>query len=132
MYESGIYKQDSLEKLETALTHVKDMKETGFLTMEEMEEGCASLQSAKNHLALKTDKSKIVVIVLGIILIVLFIWLLQLLIRNRIDEKKEIYKYKIPRRHGGRCMGMDKRFYKAGEKFLLDRLKSGRTIRTHR
>ena len=96
MYESGIYKQDSLEKLETALTHVKDMKETGFLTMEEMEEGCASLQSAKNHLALKTDKSKIVVIVLGIILIVLFIWLLQLLIRNRIDEKKRNLQVQNP------------------------------------
>lgn len=96
MYESGIYKQDSLEKLETALAHVKDMKETGFLTMEEMEEGCASLQSAKNHLALKTDKSKIVVIVLGIILIVLFIWLLQLLIRNRIDEKKRNLQVQNP------------------------------------
>lgn len=89
MYESGEYNQNSQEGMQAALEQVKNMQETEYLSLEAMKEGCDLLQEAKSAMSPKTDKMKIVVFVLGGIVVLLFLWFVQLLIRNNLEKKQE-------------------------------------------
>lgn len=89
MCENGQYKDKSVKEMQTVLEEVKSLENMVEVSLESTQNAYEMLQDAKKGMVQKMEKIQIIFWVLAVVIALLLIWLIQLLIRNHLDKKKE-------------------------------------------